>query len=122
MFKHILYLRSEKRKMYKLKIISSTVRPGRKGPIIAQWITELAKGHSNFEVELLDLGEIKLPLMDEAIHPVMRQYEHDYTRQWSAKIEEADAFIWNTWYMSGPTNQRALLVIPPVLLQALGQL
>lgn len=81
--------------MYKLKIISSTVRPGRKGPIVAKWITEVAKDHG-FEVELLDLGEINLPLMNEAIHPTMRQYEHEHTKQWSAKIEEADAFIFVT--------------------------
>ena len=31
--------------------------------------------------------------MNEAVHPVMRQYEHEHTKQWSAKIEEANAFI-----------------------------
>ena len=82
--------------MYKLKIISSTVRPGRKGPTIANWITAVAKKHGSFEVELLDLGEINLPLMNEAIHPIMKQYEHDHTKEWSAKIEEADAFLFIT--------------------------
>ena len=81
--------------MYKIKIISSTVRPGRKGPIVAKWITEVAKNYG-FEAEPLDLGEINLPLMNEAVHPIMRQYEHDHTKQWSAKIEEADAFIFVT--------------------------
>ncbi len=60
--------------MYKLKIISSTVRPGRKGPTIAKWINEVAKNHGSFEVELLDLGEINLPLMNEPIHPALTQY------------------------------------------------
>jgi len=82
--------------MYKLKIISSTVRPGRKGPVIAKWIAEAAKQHGNFEVELLDLGEINLPVMNEAIHPIMKQYEHEHSKHWSAKIEEADAFIFVT--------------------------
>ncbi|MCR8560075.1 NAD(P)H-dependent oxidoreductase [Mucilaginibacter sp. BJC16-A38] len=82
--------------MYKLKVISSTVRPGRKGPIVAEWITAFAKQHGEFEVEFLDLGEIDLPLMNEAVHPIMRQYEHEHTKQWSAKIEEADAFIFVT--------------------------
>ncbi|MVN20406.1 NADPH-dependent FMN reductase [Mucilaginibacter arboris] len=82
--------------MYKLKIISSTVRPGRKGSIISHWITNLAQEKGNFEVELLDLGEINLPLMNEPVHPMMRQYEHEHTKQWSAKIEEADAFIFVT--------------------------
>jgi NAD(P)H-dependent FMN reductase len=82
--------------MYNLKIISSSVRPGHKGPLIAAWITEIAKQHGSFNVELLDLGEIKLPMMDEAAHPMLRKYEHKHTKQWSAKIEEADAFIFVT--------------------------
>src|SRR5580692_11292863 len=82
--------------MYKLKIISSSVRPGRKGPIVASWITEEARKHGSFEPELLDLGEIALPLMNEAAHPIMKQYEHEHTKQWSAKIDEADAFIFVT--------------------------
>ncbi|HVW96269.1 MAG TPA: NAD(P)H-dependent oxidoreductase [Mucilaginibacter sp.] len=82
--------------MYKLKIISSTVRPGRKGSIVAGWIGEVAKATGDLDVEILDLGEINLPLMNEAVHPIMRQYEHDHTKQWSEKIEEADAFIFVT--------------------------
>jgi NAD(P)H-dependent FMN reductase len=82
--------------MYNLKIISSTVRPGRKGPIIAEWIKELAIATGNFDAEVLDLGEINLPLMNEAVHPIMKQYEHEHSKQWSAKIEEADAFIFVT--------------------------
>ena len=82
--------------MDNLKIIISTVRPGRKGPIIAEWIAEKARQNGNFNVEVLDLKEIALPLMDEAIHPRMQQYEHDHTKNWSAKINEADSFIFVT--------------------------
>ena len=82
--------------MYKLKVISSTVRPGRKGPIIAKWIMDITDMNKNFEVELLDLGEINLPMMDEPSHPSLKKYEHDHTKAWSAKIEEADAFIFVT--------------------------
>ncbi|MFY0255081.1 NADPH-dependent FMN reductase [Chitinophaga sp. 30R24] len=82
--------------MYKLKIISATVRPGRKGPMVAQWILEQVNKQGIFEAEVLDLGEINLPLMNEPVHPIMKQYEHDHTKAWSAKIEEADAFIFVT--------------------------
>lgn len=82
--------------MDKLKIINATVRPGRKGPIISEWITGLAKATGQYEVELIDLGELKLPLMDEPNHPAMKKYEHEHTKKWSAKIEEADAFIFVT--------------------------
>jgi NAD(P)H-dependent FMN reductase len=78
--------------MYKVKVISSTVRPGRKGPVVARWITEQANKHG-FQAELLDLGEVNLPLMNEAVHPRLKQYEHEHSKKWSAKIEEAEAFI-----------------------------
>jgi len=82
--------------MYKVKIISSTVRPGRKGPIVAAWILEVARQHGSFDVELLDLGEINLPMMNERHHPVLKKYEHEHTKKWSAVIDEADAFIFVT--------------------------
>lgn len=79
--------------MYKLKIITSTTREGRKGIAVANWITEFAKQNSDFEVELLDLKEINLPFMDEPNHPRLKQYIHQHTKDWSNKIDEADAFI-----------------------------
>lgn len=79
--------------MYNLKVISSSVRPGRKGPVVAEWIAGLAQESGLFHVEVLDLGKVNLPLMNEANHPVLQQYEHDHTKAWSAKIAEADAFI-----------------------------
>jgi NAD(P)H-dependent FMN reductase len=82
--------------MYHLKIISSTVRPERKGPIVTEWIAEKARNNGNFNVEVLDLKEMDLPLMDEPLHPRFKKYEQEHTRRWSAKVEEADAFIFVT--------------------------
>ena len=63
--------------MYNLKIISSTVRPGRKGPLVAGWIAGIARQHGSFEVEVIDLGVINLPMMDEPHHPSLKRYEHE---------------------------------------------
>lgn len=82
--------------MYKLKIISSTVRPTRKGPLVANWVLEQAKKHQDFEVELIDLGEENLPMMNEPNYPAMQDYQYEHTKKWSAKIAEADAFIFVT--------------------------
>ena len=82
--------------MYNLKIISSSIREGRKGPLVANWITGIAKQHTEFNVELLDLAEINLPMMNEPENPSKKIYKFDYTKKWSAKIEEADAFIFVT--------------------------
>ncbi|WP_285007958.1 NADPH-dependent FMN reductase [Pedobacter faecalis] len=76
-----------------VKIITSTTRPERKGIAIAEWIYNLAASQENIDAELLDLAAINLPLMDEPQHPRLQQYQHQHTKDWSAKISEADAFI-----------------------------
>ena len=79
--------------MFNLKIIIASTRPGRKGPSIAAWVYEIAKAHPEFETEILDLAVINLPFLDEKEHPRLQKYEHQHTKDWSAKINEADAFI-----------------------------
>lgn len=80
----------------KLKVISVTTRPGRVGPKVGEWMTNLAHKNSQLEVEFVDLGELNLPLMDEPMHPMMKDYKNEHTKIWSEKIEEADAFIFVT--------------------------
>ena len=82
--------------MYNLKIITASTRPGRKGPALANWIFEIAKKHSEFSVELLDLAEINLPFLDEPEHPRFQKYTKEHTKKWSATIASADAFIFVT--------------------------
>lgn len=82
--------------MFNVKIISSTVRPGRKGPIIASWVAKVAGADPNFAVELIDLGQLRLPMMDEPKHPILQQYENEHTIRWSNTINSADAFIFVT--------------------------
>lgn len=79
--------------MKTLKILTSTTRPGRKGPAVANWMTTLAQQTGKFTVELLDLAVINLPFMDEPNHPRLQQYQHEHTKKWSALIERGDAFI-----------------------------
>ncbi|MBS1904740.1 MAG: NAD(P)H-dependent oxidoreductase [Bacteroidetes bacterium] len=82
--------------MYTLKIISSTTRPGRKGPIIAKWIADVAMQDPDWEIQVIDLGELNLPMLDEPKQAMMGNYEHEHSRRWSATIDEADAFIFVT--------------------------
>ncbi|MEO6833201.1 MAG: NAD(P)H-dependent oxidoreductase [Chitinophagaceae bacterium] len=77
----------------KLKIIIGSTRPSRKGHVIADWFLDIATLHPNFDVELLDLKEINLPLFDEAEHPRFQRYAHEHTKNWSKVIAEADAFV-----------------------------
>lgn len=82
--------------MPKIEIIVGSIRDVRKGKKIADWILEIAKARPEAEFELVDLKEWDLPMMNEPNHPGMRQYASDIAKKWSAKISEAQGFIWVT--------------------------
>ncbi len=73
-------------------IIIGSVRPGRIGLPIAQWVHDrvAAAGH---DVDLVDLAELNLPFMDEPEHPAKRAYTKPHTIAWSARVEQADAVL-----------------------------
>jgi len=79
--------------MPNLTIIIGSTRPGRAGAPIAQWFASRAKDHGGFDVTVVDLAEIGLPLLDEPNHPRLRQYTRQHTKDWSAIVDAADAFV-----------------------------
>lgn len=100
--------------MANLLILSCSTRPGRKGPAVAQWFEQVARRHGAFEIELLDLADVNLPMFDEPEHPRLQKYEHQHTKAWSARVSAADAFVFVTpEYNFSP---------PPSLLNALDYL
>jgi NAD(P)H-dependent FMN reductase len=71
----------------KLEIIVASTRPGRVGLPVAKWIEGEATAHGGFdEVEIVDLAEVNLPFFDEPKHPRLGEYEHQHTKDWSAKV------------------------------------
>lgn len=74
-------------------IIIASTRPGRAGLSIGQWIAAAARANGGFEVDVLDLAEINLPMMDEPSHPRLRQYAHAHTIEWSERVAALDAFV-----------------------------
>lgn len=80
----------------KLLVIIASTRPGRVGLPVGQWFSQWATAQGAFEVEVADLAEIRLPFMDEPNHPRLRKYTHQHTKDWSAKVESADAFVFVT--------------------------
>lgn len=79
-----------------LAIITGSTRPGRKGPAVARWVAEVARGQSGLSVTEIDLADMELPLLDEPKHPAMKDYQHEHTKRWSRAIEAADAFVFVT--------------------------
>ncbi len=79
-----------------LQVVAGSTRPGRKGIAVARWVQRLAEEHGGFDVELVDLAEVGLPVFDEPHHPRLQQYTHQHTRDWSATVSRADAFVFVT--------------------------
>jgi NAD(P)H-dependent FMN reductase len=79
-----------------LQVIIGSTRPGRVGPSVASWFCERANDHGGFEVELVDLAEVDLPIFDEPHHPRLERYVHQHTKDWSATVARADAFVFVT--------------------------
>lgn len=100
--------------MPKLAVVVTSTRPGRVGLPVAEWFLERAKLHGKFEVQLVDLLEVNLPLFDEPHHPRLRKYEHEHTKVWSKLVDEMDAFVFVT-----PEYNHGM---PPALLNALDYL
>ncbi|UGS36581.1 NADPH-dependent FMN reductase [Capillimicrobium parvum] len=76
-----------------LAIIIGSTRPGRGGLPVAQWFVERARAHGAFELDVVDLLELGLPFLDEPNHPRLRQYTQQHTKDWSARVDAADAFV-----------------------------
>jgi len=77
----------------RLHIITGSTRPGRVGPLVAQWFTDQARAADAFDIELVDLAEVALPLLDEPNQPGEQKYVHEHTKKWSATISRADAVV-----------------------------
>jgi NAD(P)H-dependent FMN reductase len=74
-------------------IIVGSVRPGRIGLPIAEWVRGEAERTGDFDIDFVDLAQLALPFMDEPNHPRMRQYTKAHTIEWSKRVDAADAFI-----------------------------
>jgi NAD(P)H-dependent FMN reductase len=77
----------------KLHVIVVSTRPGRGGIAVGRWAHEQASRQGAFETTLVDLAEMNLPLYDEPNHPRLRKYTHQHTKNWSAIVEAADAYV-----------------------------
>jgi NAD(P)H-dependent FMN reductase len=102
------------RGMSKLSVVIGSTRPGRVGLPIGQWFFEQAKQHGKFEVELVDLEALRLPLLDEPKHPRLGEYVHEHTKAWSKIVKGSDAFVFVT-----PEYNYSM---PPALLNAIDYL
>jgi NAD(P)H-dependent FMN reductase len=79
--------------MPKLGVVIASVREGRIGRPIADWFIARAREHGHFEIDVVDLKELNLPMFAERNHPRLRKYENDQQKAWSARVAALDAFV-----------------------------
>jgi NAD(P)H-dependent FMN reductase len=77
----------------RLMIIIASTRPGRVGLPVGQWFARQAEEQGDFDVQVVDLAQLNLPFLDEPNHPRLRAYTKQHTKDWSAMVDAADAFV-----------------------------
>jgi NAD(P)H-dependent FMN reductase len=81
---------------HKLVIIVGSVREGRFGPVVASWVADQARAHGGFDVEIVDLADVEIPLELPAESP--KYAGENYPRPagmapLTRALEGADGFI-----------------------------
>jgi NAD(P)H-dependent FMN reductase len=98
----------------KLAVIIGSVREGRFGPVVGSWVTEQAREHGGFDVDVIDLADVDIPLALPAASP---KYAGDaYPRPASMqglsdRLAAAEAFILITpeYNHSYPASLKAMI-------------
>ena len=66
--------------MLKIAIILGSTRPHRNGEAVARWAYGLTRQRGDGDCDLIDLREMNLPLLDEAIPPSEGEFQHEHTK------------------------------------------
>lgn len=82
----------------KVGIVIGSIREGRKGGLVAEWVEQAAAARDDVTVELLDLKEFSIPLLTSATVPAAanRQYDSPEVTRWSQAVDGCDGFVFIT--------------------------
>ncbi len=89
--------------MLSVGIVIGSVRPGRVGEAVAEWVLANAKGRGDASFEIVDIKSYDLPLLDEPVPASAGKYSKPHTKAWAEKVASFDAFVFVTpEYNHGP--------------------
>lgn len=82
----------------KIGIIIGSIREGRCGASVGEWVLEQAQGREGFDYEIVDLKSFDVPLLTSATVPgaARKKYDSPQVTAWSQAIDACDAFIFVT--------------------------
>jgi NAD(P)H-dependent FMN reductase len=87
---------NETQKKHQLVIIVGSVREGRFGPVVASWVAEQARVHGGFDVEIVDLADVEIPLSLPMASPKFAGDSYprpEGMASLTSRLEGAEAFI-----------------------------
>ncbi len=81
----------------KIGIIVGSIREGRKGEAVGQWVAEQAQGR-DATYELLDLKSFDVPLLTSPTHPMQakKSYDDERVQAWSDAVDACDGYVFVT--------------------------
>lgn len=77
-------------------IIVGSVRAGRIGVQITQWVRGVASEQTDLGFRVIDLADWPLPMDDEPDLPASGEYRQPHTRRWSEAVAELEGFVFVT--------------------------
>jgi len=82
----------------KIGIILGSIRDGRTGESVGDWVTQQVEGRTDAVFEVLDLKTFDVPLLTSATVPgaANKQYESPEVTAWSRAVDACDGFIFVT--------------------------
>ena len=84
--------------MTTIGVILGSIREGRFGEGVAQWVVDAGNAHDGVEYKLLDLAEFNVPALIAAIVPgaANKQYDDEAVTAWSRAVDACDGFVFVT--------------------------
>lgn len=80
----------------RIAIVLGTTRPGRVGHQVGQWVADHAAERGSAVYELIDLEQIALPPLDEALPAAYGAYANQHTKDWAATVARYDGYVFVT--------------------------
>jgi NAD(P)H-dependent FMN reductase len=80
----------------RLAVLIGSVREGRFGPVVATWVAQRARDHGAFDVDVVDLADVELPLALPAEPPKFAGAAYPRPAgmaELTARLDAADAFV-----------------------------
>jgi NAD(P)H-dependent FMN reductase len=82
----------------KLILLFGSSRRGRKGEVVFNWVINLCKQDSRFELDIVDLQQLNLPFFDEPLSPFTMarkniEYTHPEGKAWAERVDQAEGII-----------------------------